>query len=416
MNRLILYDTCNFRDYPVGGQLTSIRNFLRYLAESHPECCENVLLAGVSCEPDEVGKIRKISTASGIFSFLAVTHAEADLGNVKKSLRLEYVKGLWKYRKLIGLKKEDCNYIHTPEAFAAVRLMRPGAVCYVFSHGTYLNMWQRVRFFRKAPLIRLMFQQFLMQVIRKSTAVFVLDGGTQRDYSAYNRRVILVRNSIVCRSRQERSFPGGFPGSLPGAGPSEENAGKKGKETAETGTSAPEVRFLFVGRLSGGKRIDTIIEAVKGYHRACILNILGDGEERKRLEEAARGSDRIRLLGAVGPDEVERFMRSSDILVMNSDSEGMPMVILEAISTGMPVITTDVGGIHEALTFGSDSEATDGTAQGIRKAADRILADYGRYSKMAYEKSLQFDYRKVNKKVLNILNESLKWEIKTDNE
>lgn len=391
MNRLILYDTCNFRDYPVGGQLTSIKNFLRYLAETYPEHCENVLLAGVSCDPDEVGKIQKIATASGTFSFLAVVHAESDLGNVKKSLRLEYVKGLWKYRKLIGLRKEDCNYIHTPEAFAAVRLMRPGAICYVFSHGTYLNMWQRVRFFKKAPLIRLMFQQFLMQVIRKSTAVFVLDGGTKQDYSAYNRRVILVRNSIVCRSRQER-------------------------HPSFRQNSEQEVRFLFVGRLSEGKRIGTIMEAVKGYHRPCTLSILGDGEERQKLEEEARGSERIRLLGAVEPDEVERFMRSSDILVMNSDSEGMPMVILEAIRTGMPVITTDVGGIHEALTFGSDSEVTDGTAQGIRDAADRILAGYDRYSEKAYEKSLQFDYRKVNEKVLNILNESLHWEIKSDDE
>ena len=391
MNRLILYDTCNFRDYPVGGQLTSIKNFLRYLAETYPEHCENVLLAGVSCDPDEVGKIQKITTASGTFSFLAVVQAESDLGNVKKSLRLEYVKGLWKYRKLIGLKKEDCNYIHTPEAFAAVRLMRPGAVCYVFSHGTYLNMWQRVRFFKKAPFIRLMFQEFLMQVIKKSTAVFVLDRGTEKDYSAYNRRVILVRNSIVCRSRQER-------------------------HTSFRQNSEQEVRFLFVGRLSEGKRIGTIMEAVKGYHRPCTLSILGDGEERQKLEEEARGSERIRLLGAVEPDEVERFMRSSDILVMNSDSEGMPMVILEAIRTGMPVITTDVGGIHEALTFGSDSEVTDGTAQGIRDAADRILAGYDRYSEKAYEKSLQFDYRKVNEKVLNILNESLHWEIKSDDE
>ncbi len=391
MNRLILYDTCNFRDYPVGGQLTSIKNFLRYLAEACPEYCENVLLAGVSCDPEEVGKIQKITTASGTFSFLAVVQAESDLGNVKKSLRLEYVKGLWKYRKLIGLKKEDCNYIHTPEAFAAVRLMRPGAVCYVFSHGTYLNMWQRVRFFKKAPFIRLMFQEFLMQVIKKSTAVFVLDRGTEKDYSAYNRRVILVRNSIVCRSRQER-------------------------HPSFRQNSEQEVRFLFVGRLSEGKRIGTIMEAVKGYHRPCTLSILGDGEERQKLEEEARGSERIRLLGAVEPDEVERFMRSSDILVMNSDSEGMPMVILEAIRTGMPVITTDVGGIHEALTFGSDSEATDGTAQGIRDAADRILAGYDRYSEKAYEKSLQFDYRKVNEKVLNILNESLHWEIKSDDE
>ena len=119
MNRLILYDTCNFRDYPVGGQVTSIRNFLRFLVENDPECCRNVLLAGVSCDQNEVGRIQTIETAGGRFSFLAVVHAETDLGNVKKSLRLEYMKGLLKYRRLIAPGREDVNYIHTPEAFAA---------------------------------------------------------------------------------------------------------------------------------------------------------------------------------------------------------------------------------------------------------------------------------------------------------
>ena len=125
--------------------------------------------------------------------------AETDLGKVRRSLRLEYVKGLWKYRKLIGIRKEDCNYIHTPEAFGAVRLIRPGAVCYVFSHGTYLDMWKRVRFFKKAPIVRKLFQGFLMHVIRKSTAVFVLEKETLEAYSRYNPHVIQVGNSIVCQ-------------------------------------------------------------------------------------------------------------------------------------------------------------------------------------------------------------------------
>ena len=235
MNRLILYDTCNFRDYPVGGQVTSIKNFLRFLAEAYPERCEDVLLAGVSCDPAEVGRIQKIETAGGCFSFLAVVRAEADLGNVKKSLRLEYMKGLWKYRHLIAPGKEDVNYIHTPEAFAAVRLMRPGAVCYVFSHGTYLNMYKRVRFFKKAPLIRQLFQGFLMQVIRRSTAVFALDRETMEDYAAYNSRVIHVGNSIVCHPWKERPLPG------------------------------EPVRLLYAGRLSAVKNVRPIIEAAAGW-------------------------------------------------------------------------------------------------------------------------------------------------------
>ena len=384
MNRLILYDTCNFRDYPVGGQVTSIKNFLRFLAEAYPERCEDVLLAGVSCDPAEVGRIQKIETAGGCFSFLAVVRAEADLGNVKKSLRLEYMKGLWKYRHLIAPEKEDVNYIHTPEAFAAVRLMRPGAVCYVFSHGTYLNMYKRVRFFKKAPLIRQLFQGFLMQVIRRSTAVFALDRETMEDYAAYNSRVIHVGNSIVCHPWKERPLPG------------------------------EPVRLLYAGRLSAVKNVGPIIEAAAEWEKDCTLDILGDGEEREMLEEKAHGSERIRFRGAVTPDEVQKVMGEADMLEMNSTFEGIPMIILEAVSTGLPVVTTDVGGIKEVLTYGLDSEVTDGSVQGIRDAMERVLSDYARHSRAAWEKSLQFDYGKVNRKVFEVLNESLRWERNAD--
>ena len=100
-NSLIFYDTCNYRDYPVGGQVTSIKNFLSFLSQEYPEHGKDVLLVGVSCDADEVGKIINISTAESEYSFLAVTQASTDLSKVKKSLRMEYVKGLWKYRKLI---------------------------------------------------------------------------------------------------------------------------------------------------------------------------------------------------------------------------------------------------------------------------------------------------------------------------
>lgn len=380
MSRLILYDTGNFRDYPVGGQVTSIQNFLRYLAEAYPQHVQDVLLVGVSCETSSVGRIQTVETGGARFSFLAVTQAETDLGKVRRSLRLEYVKGLWKYRKLIGIRKEDCNYIHTPEAFGAVRLIRPGAVCYVFSHGTYLDMWKRVRFFKKAPIVRKLFQGFLMHVIRKSTAVFVLEKETLEAYSRYNPHVIQVGNSIVCQPYRERRL------------------------------HADAVRFLYAGRLSAVKNVGPIIEAVRDYHRDCILTILGDGEERESLERLAAGCDRIHFLGAVRPDEVQQAMRESDVLVMNSTFEGIPMTILEALGCGLPVITTDVGGIREVLTYGQDSEVTDGRAEQIHAAMDRICAEYERYCREAYQKSLQFDYKAVNQKVFQTLNDSLHWE------
>lgn len=322
--RLILYDTCNYRDYPVGGQVTSIKNFLRFLSQEYPEHTGEVLLVGVSCDASEVGKVKRISTGGGEYSFLAVTQASADLSKVKKSLRLEYVKGLWKYRKLIGLTREDCNYIHTPEAFGAVRFLRPGAICYVFSHGTYLDMWQRVRFFKKAPFIRKAFQGFLVHVIKKSTAIFVLEQETLENYSVYNKHTVHVGNSIVVHPYEERKL------------------------------HEDKIHFLYAGRLSAVKNVGPMIEAVKSYGRSCDFTILGDGEERKQLETLAGGNERIHFAGAVSPDEVQETMKAADILVMNSTFEGIPMIILEAISRGLPVITTDVGGIKEVLTYGKD--------------------------------------------------------------
>ncbi len=378
--RLIFYDTSNYIDFPVGGQLTSVRNFLRFLKDYYPGYSDKVLLVGVSTDEKEVGRFSTVVIENIEYKFLAVAHATANLGAVKKSLRLEYMKGIWKYRKLIGLQKTDCNYIHTPEAFGAIRMIKPGATCYVFSHGTYRDMWQRVRFFKKVPIVRKVFQAFLMHVIKKSTAVFVLERETQEDYQNYNRRVIHVGNSIVCQDYEEKKL------------------------------HEESIRFIYAGRLSAVKNVGPIIEAVKGYHRKCELMILGDGEERTALMELAEDNDRISFAGAVSPKAVQQMMKTSDVLVLNSTFEGIPMIMLEAISLGLPVITTNVGGIKEVLDFGYDSEVTDGSVEQIWKAMDIICKEYDKYTKNAYEKSLQFDYRKVNRKIFDTLNESLEWE------
>ena len=73
MSRLIIFDTSNFRDYPVGGQLTSVKNFLRYIGENYPQDIDKIFLIGVSTITGDVGKIQPIWSEMGQVSFLAVT-------------------------------------------------------------------------------------------------------------------------------------------------------------------------------------------------------------------------------------------------------------------------------------------------------------------------------------------------------
>lgn len=378
MSRLLIYDTSNFKDFPIGGQLTSISNFLRYLCEEQTERVKEILLVGVTLQTEEVGKISRLELYGKKISFLPVAAAEGDLGNTSRSLRLTYAKGLWKWRKKWKPTKWDCNYIHTPEAYGLVRLCSPSSPCVIFSHGSYFNMEKGFRFFQKNLLIKKGFTLYLKWLLRTADQILLLDKDSLRDYAPYNKNLVQVGNSVVCPQ-----LPEGY----------------------RRLTAGKVENLLFVGRLSKDKRVEPIIQAVTEAGQEGLqqiqLTVVGNGEEYHRL--LAYQSERIHFTGAVSPGEVRKYMEKADILVMNSAFEGVPMTILEALSLGLPVISTNVGGIGEVLRFGQDSEETDGTSEGIRQAVKRIEAFYEVYSRNAYDNSKAFDYRHVNQKVYQLL-------------
>lgn len=377
MGRLFIYDNSNFIDFPIGGQVTSIGNFLRYICEDYPERTDAVTLVGVTVCPGEVGKRKKISLYGRKIDFLPVAAAERDLGNTTRSLRMMYAKGLLKYGKMLGITKKDCNYFHAPEAYGVIKLFCPKASCVIFSHGSYFNMERGFRFFQKNLLVKKGFVAYLKWILKNADMIFLLDKDSLRDYAPYNSNLVQVGNSVICPE-------------LP-----EERHVLEGGKVRE---------ILFVGRLSKDKRVEPIIQAVLGGEESfgeLNLTIVGDGEEHRNLIQYEGRN--IHFAGAVTPKEVKEYIKKADILVMNSAFEGIPMTILEAISYGLPVVSTNVGGIGQVLRFGQDSEETDGTAEGILEAIRRINAFYDTYSGNAYKNSKEYDYRRVNRKVYDLL-------------
>ena len=369
-SRLLLYDTSNFVNLPIGGQLTSISNFLKYVSETHEEILKSMILVGVSEYPDRIGKMGKVCIHGIDVDFLPVALVETDLSHTQKSLRLAYVKGLLKYGRKLGIRGKDCNYIHTPEAFAAIKLLNPLAKCAVFSHGSFFNMEKGFRFFQKNTFIKKGFMAYIRYLLKKAEILFVLDGDSEKAYLPFNKKVMRVYNSIVPNKQvwEEKKFSG---------------------------------NLVFVGRLSREKRVDTIVQAVQRMEEFYNLTVIGDGEEYEKLIPYA--GERINFTGAILPAEVKEKLEEKDILIMNSTLEGIPMTILEALSYGIPVVTTDVGGIGTVLRFGVDSEKTDGTVKSIQNGVEKIAKNYNSYSKAAFEQSKKFDYRNVNKQILEQL-------------
>jgi len=129
------------------------------------------------------------------------------------------------------------------------------------------------------------------------------------------------------------------------------------RETARTrlkiGDNASVI--LFIGRLHSVKGVRYLIKSikiVKNNNRDVRLFLVGDGEERIYLENLVKDlvlDDYVRFIGAVPNEEVPEYMVAADVFVLPSLSEGFPVVILEAMASGLAIITTRVGGLPEII-------------------------------------------------------------------
>jgi glycosyltransferase involved in cell wall biosynthesis len=110
----------------------------------------------------------------------------------------------------------------------------------------------------------------------------------------------------------------------------------------------------IVGRLEAIKRVDLFLDVARCLSRelpsACFV-IAGAGREESALRDTLRGSDLERQTHFLGErEDIYDVMRAIDLLLVTSDHEGMPTVLLEALALGVPVVARNVGGIGEVIS------------------------------------------------------------------
>jgi len=103
--------------------------------------------------------------------------------------------------------------------------------------------------------------------------------------------------------------------------------------------------------------------------------LIGDGELRPRVEALIEQNGlqgRVRLAG--WRRDVDTAMKTFDVLLLTSHWEGLPRVILEAITVGLPIVATRVGGVEEAVTHGGNSRLYEaGDCEGLAAGLGEIL-------------------------------------------
>jgi glycosyltransferase involved in cell wall biosynthesis len=131
-----------------------------------------------------------------------------------------------------------------------------------------------------------------------------------------------------------------------------------------TGGHPESFLLVYVGRLSAEKdveRLRPVLEALRGVRLALV----GDGPHRKALEEHFAGLP-VHMAGFLRGEELAAAYASSDVFVMPSRTETLGLVVLEAMSSGLPVVGARAGGVPEMIVdgvtgilFDTEAEAVD---------------------------------------------------------
>jgi glycosyltransferase involved in cell wall biosynthesis len=163
----------------------------------------------------------------------------------------------------------------------------------------------------------------------------------------------------------------------------------------------PTARLLCVGRLAPAKGQVLLVQACARLREAGVpfhLTVVGAGPDRERIERAIAAAglqDHITLTGALNQTAVRAQFAQADVFVLPSLAEGIPVVLMEAMASGVPCVTTPVNGIPELIDHGRTGllarpgdvgslteqlrriiEGTDLRRTMALAARDKVLADF----------------------------------------
>ena len=237
-------------------------------------------------------------------------------------------------RQLLQEEKPDLVLTYNWGAFDALLAARSLGFRRVLHHEDGFNADEALAFKRRRVLARRAVLPWVPRLVVPSQRLLTI--ATQL-WKVPADRVRLIRNGIR------------LDVFTPAAHPSEQNGLELRRELGIPGDA---LVVGAVGHLRAEKNYLRLLDACAALPAGLPVHVLivGDGEERSRLEERAARPDlagRVHLAG-YRPDP-HRFYRAMDLFAITSDTEQMPVCLLEAMASSLPVVSTDVGDIRAVL-------------------------------------------------------------------
>ncbi|MEB3358505.1 MAG: glycosyltransferase [Synechococcales bacterium] len=145
---------------------------------------------------------------------------------------------------------------------------------------------------------------------------------------------------------------------------------------------AGQQRLLYVGRLAAAKGLPVLLESLARLaprFPELRLTVVGDGGDRPALEQLAQQlhlTDMVDFVGYQSQTTVRQYLQHTDVFVLPSFAEGVPVSLMEAMAAGVPVVTTQIAGISELVTDGvSGYLVPPGDGEALTERIERLIQD-----------------------------------------
>ena len=165
------------------------------------------------------------------------------------------------------------------------------------------------------------------------------------------------------------------------------------------------VEFITIARLEKEKNLSFLIQSMKGYQMkngsSFHLTIVGNGSIREELQTQINElglSSNITLVGNKSQEEIAELLKKSDLFLFSSKSETQGIVLLEAMSHGVPVVAVEASGVRDVVRNQYNGYQTEEEEDAFIHAIDKTLEEDGLYQELckgAYETASRFDYSQI---------------------
>ena len=174
----------------------------------------------------------------------------------------------------------------------------------------------------------------------------------------------------------------------------------------ENGKNNGTTKLITTGRLSQSKRVELLIEALSILKSQAKLSIVGGGAMEAKLRKLVAKlqlEDRVEFLGRIEPAKMPKLYRDNNIYLCASETEGMSNSMLEAMASGLPIVTTQCEGVEELIV--GNGIITGETPKEIAKSIDSLLNNPSKTQEMSQagiELSKKFTWKETGDKYLRL--------------